>query len=223
MPRFLAVTSRGLVEPLAEELKGLEIKRLRARADVVEMDCSWADVYRVHRHVRLASRFLLPVCEFTAYNEQDLYFGILRKHDFTQYIDVNQTFRVEARTRDHLKLRDQRYVAMKAKDAIADQFREKFGARPNVGDEVSADLRIVVRVAGTSISVSIDLTGETLSNHGYRVLSGPAPLRETVAAGLLHLAAWSSTTPLVDPFCGTGTILIEAAMLAAGISPTKKS
>lgn len=222
MPRFLAVTSRGLVEPLAAELTNLEFKNVTAKPDGVEIDCSWAEIYRLHTVTRLATRVLLPVADFTAYNEEDLYFGVLRKHDFTQYIDLKQTLRVEAKVRDHQKLRDQRFVAMKVKDAVCDQFRKKFNARPDVGSDEDAALRVVVRVVGPKISLALDLTGESLSNRGYRPAAGEAPLRENVAAGLVQIAGWQPGQAIVDPFCGAGTILIEAALMAAGLPPVRK-
>lgn len=222
MPKFLAITSRGLVEPLAEELKKHGFKHVIVKPDGAEVDCSWAEMQRLHRVTRLATRVLMPVADFTAYNEEDLYYGVLRKHDFTQYIGVKQTFRVEAKVREHAKLRDQRFVAMKVKDAVADQFRKKFGERPNVGDEERADLRVVVRVVKTSISLAIDLTGEPMSHRGYRREAGEAPLRENVAAGLVMMAGWEPGRVIVDPFCGAGTILIEAALMASGRSARLK-
>ena len=222
MPRFLAITSRGLLEPLAEELNELAVKRVRLRPDAVEFDSSWADCYRVHLRSKLASRVLLPVADFTAYHEDDLYNGVRKRHDFTQYIGLEQTFRIEAHVREHKNLRDQRFVALKTKDALADQFRAKFDERPNVGDEERADLRVVVRIVGTEVSLAVDLTGETLSNRGYRRFVGPAPLRENVAAGLLRLAGWEPGAPLVDPFCGAGTVLIEAALRASGANGIKR-
>ncbi len=219
MPRFLAITSRGLLEPLAVEIEKLEVKRVKKRGDSVEFEGSWADLYRVHLNSRIATRVLLPVADFTAYNQEDLYFGVLRKHDFTKYIRPKQTIRVEAHVREHKNLTDQRFVAMKVKDAVVDQFRKKCDMRPDVGDEESADLRIVVRIVGNEVSLALDLTGESLSYRGYRKFMGDAPIREHVAAGLLRLAGWKFPTPLIDPFCGSGTILIEAALDGHGFSP----
>lgn len=216
MARFLAITSKGLLEPLAEELHDIGIKQVRKLGDSVEFIGSWADLYRVHLHSRLATRVLMPVADFTAYNQDDLYFGIFRKHDFTQYIKPEQSLRIEAHVREHRELRDQRFVTLKAKDAIVDQFWKKFNARPDVGSEEEAALRVVVRVVGPKVSVAVDLTGESMSNRGYRKQAGEAPLREHVAAGLLRLAKYSAPAPLVDPFCGSGTILIEAALREAG-------
>lgn len=223
MPQFLAVTSRGLIEPLAAELTELKFKHVKARPDGVDVDCSWADMQRLHFQTRLATRVLLPVADFTAYNEEDLYYGVLRKHDFTQYIDLKQSLRVEAKVRDHVNLRDQRFVAMKVKDALCDQFRKKFNARPDVGSDEDAALRVVVRVVGPKISLALDLTGESLSNRGYRLAAGEAPIRENVAAGLVHLSGWKPGVSIVDPFCGSGTILIEAALMAANLPAVRKN
>lgn len=222
MPRFLTITSRGLLETLEAELQSLEIKRVRRRSDCVEFDSSWADLYKVHLLSRVATRVLLPILDFQAYNQDDLYHGIFKRHDFTQYISPHQTLRIESHVRDHKNLRDQRFVAMKVKDAIVDQFQNKFGERPSVGEEDRADLRVVVRLIGPQISVALDLTGDSLSNRGYRKQAGEAPVREHVAAGLLRMAKWSPPTALVDPFCGSGTILIEAALSLAGTSTLKR-
>jgi len=222
MPRFLAITSRGLIAPLAAEIESLDVKRVRALSDAVEFEGSWADLYRVHLRSRMATRVLLPVCDFTAYNQEDLYFGVLRKHDFTKYIQPDQTLRVEAHVREHRSLTDQRFVAMKVKDALVDQFRAKFDERPSVGDEEHADLRVVVRIVRNEVSLALDLTGESLSYRGYRQQQGQAPLREHVAAGLLKLAGWEPGRPLVDPFCGSGTILIEAALEMHGYIATRR-
>jgi putative N6-adenine-specific DNA methylase len=222
MPRFLGITSRGLIEPMADEFKDLGFKFPKVRPDAVEVEGSWADLYQLHLQSRIASRFLLPVSDFEAFTEDDLYAGIFKRHDFTKYIGPNQTLRVEAHVREHRQFTDQRFVAMKVKDALVDQFWKKYDARPSVGDEENADLRVVVRVVGKNVSVSIDLTGETLSVRGYRKFAGAAPLRETVAAGLLRLAGWQPGQALVDPFCGSGTILIEAALAASGPAASKR-
>lgn len=222
MPQFLAITSRGMLEPLESELNSLGVKRVRKLSDSVEFDSSWSDLYRVHLDSRLATRVLLPVADFDAYNEDELYHNILKRHDFTQYIFPHQTLRIEANVRDHKNLRDQRFVAMKTKDAIVDQFRNKFNERPSVGDEERADLRVVIRVVGPKVSLALDLTGESLSNRGYRREAGEAPVREHVAAAMLRLAKWTAPTPLVDPFCGSGTILIEAALTMVGTGTLKR-
>ncbi len=222
MPLFLAITSRGLLEPLEKEIESLQVKRVKRKPDGVEFEGSWADLYRVHLHSRLATRILMPVSNFIAYNQEDLYHGVFKKHDFTKYITPKQTLRVEAHVREHKNLTDQRFVAMKVKDALCDQFKKKYDERPDVGDEDSADLRVVVRIVSQQVSVALDLTGESLSYRGYRQFIGEAPLREHVAEGLLKLAGWAPPVPLIDPFCGSGTILIEAALDAHGYIATHR-
>jgi 23S rRNA G2445 N2-methylase RlmL len=112
---------------------------------------------------------------------------------------------------------------MKVKDAVVDQFWKKYNERPNIGEEDNCDLRIVVRIVNKFVSVAIDLTGESLSYRGYRRFMGEAPLRETLGAGLVQMAGWKAPTPLVDPFCGSGTILIEAALGEAGFSANRRN
>jgi putative N6-adenine-specific DNA methylase len=115
-------------------------------------------------------------------------------------------------------MRDQRFIALKVKDAVVDQFRDKFGVRPDVAVE-NPDLRIIVKVIKNEFHVSIDTSGESLFMRGYRREAGPAPLKENLAAGLVRLSEWDRQSPIVDPTCGSGTILIEAAMLALNMAP----
>ncbi len=221
MPRFVALTSRGLRELLADELGELGMRRVQSKGDGVEFESNWEGAYKVHLSSRFATRVILPILDFKAYNEEDLYHGV-QKHNFTQYINVQQTFRIEAHVREHKNLRDQRFVALRVKDALVDQFRKEYGARPDVGSNEDCDLRIIVRVVGPDVSLAIDLTGQPLSFRGYRSRSGEAPLREHVAAALVKWSNWDFDRPLMDPFCGTGTIVIEAALMASGLSPNRK-
>lgn len=222
MARFLALTSRGLGGALYNELHSLGFKNLIAQGANVEFEGSWKDAYRAHLQLRVATRIFLPILDFEAYNADDLYYAVHRRHDFTKYIRPKQTLAIEAHVKEHKELRDQRFVAQKTKDAIVDQFREKFDRRPDVNAD-NPDMQVVIRVNGTKISMAIDLTGEPLSFRGYRLQTGEAPLRETVAAGLVELSDWDGQAPLVDPMCGSGTILIEAALkVRGGIMPRAK-
>lgn len=215
MPRFLALTSRGLGGALHSELHELGFKKLEMGGPNVSFEASWKEVYRAHLQSRVANRILYPILDFQAYNAEDLYSAIFKKHDFTKYITPDQTLAIESHVFEHRELRDQRFVAQKVKDAIVDQFRKKFDRRPDV-DAKNPDLQVVVRVNRTDISVAIDLTGEPLSFRGYRQQAGEAPLRETMAAGLVDISGWDRAQPLVDPMCGSGTLLIEAALKARG-------
>jgi putative N6-adenine-specific DNA methylase len=222
MPRFLALTSRGLGGALHSELHELGFKKLEMGGPNVSFEGSWKEGYRAHLQSRVANRILLPILDFQAYNAEDLYSAIFKKHDFTKYITPEQTLAIEAHVFEHRELRDQRFVAQKVKDAIVDQFRKKFDRRPDV-DAKNPDLQVVVRVNRTEISVAIDLTGEPLSFRGYRQQAGEAPLRETMAAGLVEISDWNRSQPMIDPMCGSGTLLIEAALKARGGLIPRKS
>jgi putative N6-adenine-specific DNA methylase len=216
MPQFFAVTATGLADALEAELKELGFDHTEKNASGVFFESNWEGCYKVNLQSRLASRVLKPVLDFPAYNAEDLYNNI-RKHDFTKYIKPTQTLKIEASISDSA-IRDQRFIAMKTKDAIVDQFREKFGVRPDV-DNHNPDLRIFVKVVRNEFHVSVDTTGDSLFMRGYRKEAGPAPLKENLAAGLLRLSGWDGQSPIVDPTCGSGTIVIEAAMMALKIAP----
>ena len=216
MAVFFALTSRGLVDALRDELAALGAKNLEKEPGGVYFESNWATVYRANLRLRTATRVVKPILQFPAYKNEDLYNNI-RKFDFTSLIEPEGTLAVEASVRDSV-FQDQRFVAMKVKDAIVDQFRDKYGSRPSV-DNDKPDLVIVVRAYKNTFSVSLDTSGDPLFKRGYRVGTGEAPLKEHVAAGLLRLAEWDGETPIVDPMCGSGTILIEAALQARNIAP----
>lgn len=216
MPQFLASTAKGLVDPLEKELEKLGFTHLKKIASGVFFESNWEGVYRVNLQSRLASRILKPILDFVAYDGEELYRHIL-KHDFTKYIDPQQTLAIDATVID-CAIKDQRFVAMKVKDAIVDQFRDKFEVRPDV-DSRNPHLRIFVKAVKNHYHVMVDTSGESLFMRGYRKETGPAPMKENLAAGLLMLAEWDQKTPVIDPMCGSGTILIEAAMMALNIAP----
>lgn len=208
MPKFVAVTSPGLTEVLSVELKNLGLKVLQENQSSVEFESNWEGCYRANLCSRIATRILLPILEFPAYNPEDIYHNI-RKHDFTKYINANGFMWVDAKV-DFSALKDQRLLAMKVKDAIVDQFREKFGERPTV--EKDRGLIIYLRGFKNNYVVSIDTSAPTLNRRGYRVEATEAPVKENVAAGLLAITGWNGEVPLIDPMCGSGTFLIEAAL-----------
>lgn len=217
MARFFAMTSRGLSDVLERELKSLGMEKVLRGPGGVYFEGNWANCYRANLRSRIATRILLPILDFPAYKPEDLYHNI-RKHDFTKYIDPQGTIAVEASVRDSGAFRDQRFVAMKVKDAVVDQFRQKFDERPDV-ETAAPDLKIVVRAVKNNFSVSIDTSGEPLFKRGYRTGHVEAHVKEHLAAGLLSLTDWQCDVPVVDPMCGSGTFLIEAALQALRISP----
>ncbi len=216
MPQFYAPAPRGLKEVLKTEFQKIGLKNIENQASGVTFEGPWADCYRANLQSRLAHRILKPLLDFVAYEPEELY-GHIQRHDFTKYISPNGLIKVEASISES-KLRDQRFVALKTKDAIVDQFRDKYGERPSV-DKQNADMIIVVYGKKNQFHVYLDTTGTPLFQRGYRDMTGIAPLKETLAAGLVMLSGWDLQKPIVDPFCGSGTILIEAALMALNMAP----
>jgi 23S rRNA G2445 N2-methylase RlmL len=216
MAEFFAVTSKGLADVLAQELEALGLKPLKKGPAGVTFESNWEGCYRANLHLRTATRILKPVLDFPAYEPEELYNNI-KKHDFTKYISAKDTFTIDANVKDS-SFRDQRFVAMKVKDSICDQFRDKFGERPDIDNE-NPDLRIMVKIIKNQVSVAVDTTGDNLSQRGYREEAGEAPMREHLAAGLVMMTGWQQDVALVDPMCGSGTLLIEAALMARKIAP----
>jgi putative N6-adenine-specific DNA methylase len=217
MPEFFVSTSKGLEDALCSELKDLGIRSPDKTNAGAYIECNWEDVYRLNLQSRVASRILKPVLDFTAYQGEELYNQLYRNHDFTKYFKVNQTFMVEASTRESM-MHDQRFIALKFKDVIADQFREKYGERPNVDKDAPA-VRFYIKAYKNHFSVAVDTSGEGLYMRGYRMATGLAPIKENLAAALIKMTGWKMDVPIVDLTCGSGTILIEAAMMALNIAP----
>lgn len=216
MPQFIAFTAEGLDNVLEKELLDLSIKVVRKINGGVVFDGTWEDCYRANLNLRTASRVTLPVLEFEAKTPEELYNGV-KQHDFTQYIEVTGTIAVDASVKSDV-FYDQRFFALKIKDAVVDQFRDKFNERPNVEKEVP-DLKIMARAIANRVFLSIDTSGDPLFKRGYRKEFTEAPLKETLAAGLIKLSGWDGVTNVIDPMCGSGTLLIEAALMATHIAP----
>lgn len=222
MAQYLALTSKGLRDVLWEELLALGAAKLKEQDHNVLFEMPWKDIPELHARSRVATRFLKPLAEFQAYNDEEFYNSLIKKIDFKKFFTKGTTFRIDAHVTAHRELRDQRYVALRMKDIIRDQLRDE-DLSPDI-DKENPDIVFVVRVKGINISIALDLTGDSLSHRGYRTQAGDAPLRENLAAGLVLMAGWDKKSPIVDPFCGAGTILIEAArmMLDLPVSVQKK-
>jgi putative N6-adenine-specific DNA methylase len=213
MPKFKALTSIGIVDPLFDELSELGLAPKKKGVNWVDFETNWDGCLRANQYSRVATRILMPILDFEAFTEDQLYHQTLR-HDFTQYIENHQTLAITASVANS-NLQDQRMVALKVKDAIVDQFRQKTGQRPSV-DKDHPHLRVFVRVVRNQVSLAVDVSGRSLAQRGYRPESGMAPMRENLAAGLLRLAEWQPNQCLLDFMCGSGTFLIEAALSAQG-------
>ncbi len=216
MPQFYASTSRGLSEALAEELRSFGLKVGKVDKQGCSFDGPWSDCAKANLRSRIATRISLPILDFPAYKADELYNNV-QKHDFTRYLTPKMTFSIKAKLNE-CSITDQRILAMKVKDVIADQFNEKFGERPSV-DKKLPNVRFFIFGSKNEYRLSVDTTGHSLSQRGYREYSVEAPMREHVAAGLIQLTQWNKDIPLVDPMCGSGTLLIEAALMLKSVSP----
>jgi 23S rRNA (guanine2445-N2)-methyltransferase / 23S rRNA (guanine2069-N7)-methyltransferase len=217
---FFAVTGKALNDLAAQELTGLGIASLRVQPAGVSFSATLAEAYRVCLWSRVASRVLLPLTEFPAADADALYEGV-RTLDWSMHLGAEDTLAVDAQVRSS-QLTHSQFVALKTKDAVVDQFSERCGTRPSV-DVQRPSIRINVHVQRDQATVSLDLSGASLHRRAYRQDGGTAPLKENLAAAILLRAGWpeirAAGGDLVDPMCGSGTLLIEAALLAADIAP----
>lgn len=207
---------RGLEAPLSQELEHLKCQDIRAVDGGVACKGGMEQVYRINLHSRTASRVLLRLTKSGYRNEQDIY-KATKNIRWTDWFDLEQTFKVKVEgKRAQVKSLD--FVGLKIKDAVCDVFRDACGARPSVG-KIRPDIRIHAFIDERDIQIFIDTSGEALFKRGYRQDTGEAPMRENLAAGLLLLAGYDGTQPFQDPFCGSGTIVIEAAWIATRRAP----
>lgn len=213
---FIAKTLAGLEPVLMEELKNIGAEEIRPGKRAVFFEGTLETMYRANLELRTALRILTPISELRVRNEDDLYRKI-QTIDWSEYLEVEGTLAVDAVVASEL-LRHSKYVALKTKDAIVDQFRDKTGERPNV-DINNPDLRINIHVHDNEVTVALDSSGDSLHRRGYRVDSVDAPINEVLAAGMILLSGWQKDCLFLDPMCGSGTIAIEAALYAYNIPP----
>ncbi|HEU0265904.1 MAG TPA: THUMP domain-containing protein [Geobacterales bacterium] len=214
--QYLATAARGLGEVVAQELKALGIEVMGEERHGVRFAGDLRDCYRANLWLRCANRILLPLADVPAATANELYDQI-RAIPWQQYLTPEMTLAVSATTHDSFASHSG-WLALKVKDAIVDTLRDQCGSRPSV-DVRNPDLAVVVHLVKNRCSISLDSSGEGLDRRGYRLERTPAPLRETLAAGLVMLSGWDETVPLVDPMCGSGTIAIEAALRASHRAP----
>ncbi len=217
---FFVTVAKGLEPLLRIELDGLEISGLREGKGGVSFTGGLEQGYRVCLWSRIASRVLLKMDSFHCGSPENLYDGI-RKTDWMPHLGVDSSFAVSF-VGTTPAIRNSHFAALKVKDAIVDQFRERCGQRPRVSTD-QPDLRVNVHLSGNVAALYLDLSGDSLHKRGYRIRGGKAPLKENLAAALLIKAGWPEIYALEgdfwDPMCGSGTLLIEAAMIAGDIAP----
>ncbi len=214
--QMIATTLAGLEEILAAELGELGAHDIEILSRAVCFSGDKALLYRANLWCRTALRLLKPIATFTVHNEKELYRQVM-DIEWWRYLDVGQTFSIDAVVYQSA-VTHSHYAEQKAKDAIADRFRTRYGRRPDVstGDP---DVKINLHLSRDVCTLSLDSSGVSLHRRGYRVRSGPAPLNEVLAAGMIRLSAWDKDSCFIDPMCGSATLPIEAALIARNIAP----
>jgi len=216
MNSLFASTARGLEELLKSELDALGAQDLQVVQGGVHYEADDRTMYQSLLWSRLASRILLPLGEFGVYSDLDLYVGV-QSIDWTELFGSQHTFVVHFSGTNE-SIRNSQFGALKVKEAIVDSFTRQKLPRPNV-DREQPDIRINVWLNKDRASIALDLSGDALHQRGYRQQTGQAPLKENLAAAIVLRSGWQPTTPLLDPMCGSGTLLIEAALIACDRAP----
>lgn len=211
-----ATTFSGLEEILAFELKSLGGGNIQTARRAVTFEGDLGFLYKANLSLRTALRIIVPIKSFRAVNEKQLY-SKARKINWNDYINPNQTFAIDHAGSSDI-FRHSQYASQVIKDAIVDRIRNDQGERPSI-DRDNPDIRIHVLINGDAITLSLDSSGQPLFKRGYRVETGIAPINEVLAAGILLAADWNGKGNYLDPMCGSGTFLIEAAMIACNIPP----
>jgi putative N6-adenine-specific DNA methylase len=210
-------TLMGLEEVLAKEVSKLGGTEVSTGIRIVTCQGDMDFVYRANLELRTALRVLLPIDKFMAHNENGLYAAI-QQIDWSKLVDKDGSIWIDVACQSD-RFSNTQYLARLVKDSIVDQFRDRTGVRPNVS-KYDSDLRLNLHIGKKGHAViSADSSGEGLHRRGYRGRTGAAPLNEVLAAGLLLLADYDGSTPFIDPMCGSGTIVCEAAMIAANVAP----
>ena len=209
--KIIAKTLEGLEQVLAREIEDLGGSKIKVLKRAVQFEGDRSILYKSNISLRTALRILVVKKVFTARDEEELYkqmFAI----PWESIIRLDDTFAIDSTTSSE-KFTHSKYVALKSKDAIVDRFKEKYGERPNV-NVYTPTYRINIHIRDTTCTLSLDSSGESLHLRGYRMNTVEAPMNEVLAAGIILLSNWDGNTPFMDPMCGSGTLLIEAAKIA---------
>lgn len=213
---MLAKTFKGLEEVLAGELIELGANNVQIERRAVSFTGDKRMLYTANFCLRTASRVLVPIAIFKAKKTDDIYENV-KLIDWSQYMTAKTSFLIDATVYSEL-FRHSQFITYRVKDAIVDWWMEHGGVRPNV-QLTSPDLYLNIHIAGDTITISLDSSGESLHKRGYRVANTQAPINEALASGMLLLAGWKGQSDFYDPMCGSGTLLIEAALIAHNIAP----
>lgn len=213
---LIAKTFMGLEPVLAKELTQLGANEVQIGRRMVSFMGDKEMMYRANFQLHTAIRILKPIKHFKALSADDVYREV-QKIDWSEYIGLDKTFAVDSVVFSE-EFRPSKFVAYKVKDAIVDQFREKTGKRPNIS-VANPDIRLNIHIAEDKCTLSLDSSGESLHRRGYRQESVEAPLNEVLAAGMILMTGWQGETDFIDPMCGSGTLLVEAALIAHNMAP----
>lgn len=217
--RLTAKTFSGLEEVLSEEIRKIGGKNVQTGRRVVTYTGNAEILYKSNYLLRTALRILKEI-EVFEFKNTDHFYLKCKSVDWINVFRTNQTFSISSTVVNSPDFNNSMFVSLKVKDAIADYFREKTGRRPDVNTE-DPDIYINVHIQQNKCTLSLDSSGESLHKRGYRLIQGEAPLNEVLAAGMILITGWNGTTDLIDPMCGSGTIPVEAALMAANIPPGK--
>ncbi len=213
---MVAKTLFGFEPILAKELRNLGAMNIKEGVRNVQFTGDKGFMYKANLCLRTAIKILKPFKSFRIASEEDLYKEI-KKIAWEDFMDVTDTLAIDATVHSE-QFTHSKYIAQKTKDAVVDRFREKFGTRPDV-DLDFPTLRINIHIEHNYCNVSIDSSGQSLHKRGYKTATNIAPINEVLAAGMLLFSGWDGQSDFMDPMCGSGTILIEAAMIACNIPP----
>lgn len=213
---MVAKTFQGLENVLADELKALGAEDVEPGRRVVAFKGDKATMYRANFCCRTALRILKPIYKFHASSVDELY-EEAKKFPWENVLSVKRTFAIDSTVYSE-EFRHSKFVTYRIKDAIADYFHEKYGERPSIRIS-NPDVMFDIHISGNEVTLSLDSSGESLHKRGYRVAQTEAPINEVLAAGIIKLSGWDGNSNFFDPMCGSGTFLIEAALIAANINP----
>jgi putative N6-adenine-specific DNA methylase len=215
---MVAKTFQGLEDILAKELTDLGADNVTPGRRMVAFEGDKEMLYKANLCCRTALRILKPIVKFTA-DDPDTLYEMAKEYDWESVLTPQQTFAIDSVVNSEI-FNHSRYVTYRVKDAIVDFFKDRYGADTRPGVRLQdADVMINVHIDGNRVTLSLDSSGESLHKRGYRVAQTEAPINEVLAAGILLKSGWKGECPLVDPMCGSGTFLIEAALIAANINP----
>jgi len=214
---LVAKTLAGLEEILAEEINHIGGQKIRTAKRAVIFKGDKKILYKANYELRTALRILKQIHTFT-YRNVDEFYNHCREVNWPEWMDLKNTFAVYSTVNHSKVFRNSMFASLKAKDAIADLFRQKTGRRPDI-NTVQPDIIIALHISGNTCTLSLDSSGEPLYKRGYRVGQTQAPLNEVLAAGMILLSGWKGDSPFIDPMCGSGTLPVEAALIATQTPP----